>query len=106
MLSINRARQNPIKVDKNDRAWFASHAKLITIQENLDEEIIDENIPRDLAKAYKIANKYNSPEQNYYSNHNEIGNSAKRRYIAYDYKNSNYEELSKEQAIDLLGLEG
>lgn len=105
-LSINRARTNKIKVDKNDKAWFASHTKPITVQENLQEDIIDENIPRDLAKAYRIANKYNSPEQNYLSNHGELGDLSNRRRVRYDYKNSNYEELTKQEAIQFLGLDG
>lgn len=106
-LSINRARKTKLQVSPEDASWLASHAKLITVQENLQEEIIDENIPRDLARAYQNSNAATNGIQSHpNSRHNELQRSVyNRRNVRYDYYNSTYEELSKDQAIEYLGLD-
>ena len=106
-LSINRARTTPLQVDPNDEDWFTSHAKLITVQESLEEDIIDENIPRDLARAYQRSNAAVNGLQNHpNSRHKELQQDDEyRKDVHYDYYRSNYEELSKQQAIEYLGLD-
>ena len=41
-LSINKARKNKLEVNVADRQWFISHAKAITVQEGLEENMINE----------------------------------------------------------------
>ena len=109
-LSINKNRKTKLEVDVADRAWFISHAKAITVQEGLEEdmditeEILDEKIPSDLARAYQNSQSAVNGIQNHpRSNHNIIGGNH-RREISYDYEKATYEEISKEEAIDYLGL--
>lgn len=81
---------------------------MIQIQEDLNdlnEDLITENIPPDLARAYRNSAKatrgiLGNPE----SEHGELANSnaALRRRIKYDYANSNYREISKEEARNLI----
>lgn len=68
----------------------------------LFEELIDENIPRDLAKAYKNSAAYDS-QRNQESRHSEIKNShTYRRFTYYDYGKSSYESITPEAAIQLV----
>lgn len=113
-LSINKARTKKLQADPADRAWFASHAKGITVQEGLEEnmnkeeiieDIIDENIPKDLAIAYKKSNSTGNSSIHHPSpNHQEINRLGSRRSVQYDYKNSNYEQMSKDEAVAYLGI--
>lgn len=128
-LSINKARTTKLKVDPADKTWYASHTKAITVQEGLNESLYDkilnfvgktrdeihqteqneeldlnENIPPDLAKAYRNSSQYNSSAQHpFIASHNTIGT---RRGTGVDYKNSNYEELTKEATMEYLGFSG
>lgn len=73
---------------------------------NIDEELalfealIAENIPRDLAAAYKSANRYES-QRNVQTAHDEL-RSYNRRSVNYDYGKSNYDPISAEDAIQLV----
>lgn len=108
-LSIDRKREKKLNVNVNDRQWFISHAKAITVQEGLEEnmiteEILDEKIPSDLARAYKNSRPAEYGIQSHpRSNHTKIGGDY-RRAVDYDYEKATYEEISKQEAIDYLGL--
>lgn len=66
----------------------------------LEEEFLDENIPRDLVAAYRKASGYSS-QRNPESSHTELQN-AHRRTIKYDYGKSDYQVISPEDAIRLV----
>lgn len=67
----------------------------------LDEEFLDENLPRDLAKAYQRAELHSSQRHPNYS-HNEVNGGGTRRAVKYDYGNSTYELKSAEEAISII----
>lgn len=63
------------------------------IDENLKEnQELDEKLPKDLAKAYKRVNKDHSYD---------MGVKDARREVRTDYENSNYTEVSPEEAMEL-----
>lgn len=103
-LSINKNRTSTITFDASNADWVGRHLKGVTVQENLTEDILDENIPWDLAQAYKTAEAaprgiQNNPE----SRHKEIADSIyNRRNVKWDYANATYREISKEEAKDLI----
>lgn len=74
-------------------------------KENKDLEIfealIDENLPRDLAAAYKSSTAYDS-QRNPLTQHREINNNKRRRYVKYDYGKSSYEPITPDAAIQLV----
>lgn len=104
-LSVNKARTQPLHVSLQDKSWYASHMKGINMQENFIEQKLDENIPPDLMRAYQNSMMPARGIQAHpNSEHSNIGANAKRRSVKYDYYNSTYEELSKQETIDYLGL--
>ena len=111
-LSINKDRKTPLMVDSNDKAWFMRHAKLITIQEELEGDTVykislDENLPRDLANAYKKAyyTDPNKPLNSILSVSNTYYNMlTNRRRREINDANSSYEALTPEQACEYLTL--
>lgn len=97
-LSIDRNRTKKLKIDPEDKTWFLTHHKAITVQEDLNEAILDENIPLDLVKAYRTSeiNRSGSvvhPE----TSHTELINPT-RRGVKYNYGKANYKEITKEEA--------
>ena len=109
-LSIDKKRETKLKFNAADRDWVVSHVKAITVQEGLsedmdiNEEILDEKIPFDLARAYKKSQEaVNGIQSHPRSAHGEVGGNN-RRSVNYDYDKATYEEISKQEAIDYLGL--
>lgn len=114
VLSIDKDRKTPLHIDNRDKDWFLHHHKGITVQkkkeeslmqnENINEEkILDENIPLDLVRAYQnstMADRgiINNPS----SQHWHIGSASIRKGSRYDYARSNYEEISKEEAKEII----
>ena len=105
-LSINKNRQHSISFASADLPWVSRHIKGITVQESIvddnhmvNEEILDEKLPRDLAQAYRTATQ--SAEiirLNPDSAHDEISRDDRRRGIVWDYDAANYEVITPEQA--------
>lgn len=120
ILAIDKERKEKLHIAAEDKDWFLRHYKAITVQktEELDEEdnmfeaelpdfiILDENIPLDLARAYQKSNRAERGIQNHpESKHNEVGDKSTRYWrkgVKYDYARSNYEEISKDEAKELL----
>lgn len=98
-VTVDKKRTKRLHIDPADIDWFKERHKAITVQEDLNESILDENIPPDLARAYHNATLANSGSQiNPSTRHGEVGGSGYRRGVAYDYANSNYTEISKDEA--------
>lgn len=107
-LSINKDRPNKLKIDPEDMDWFMSHAKVISLQENLDSDIdLFENLPPDLAQAYRKA-QFGSTRSVLHPGfiHNEISPRYRRSGVKFDYKNANYEEINTNRALELITLTG
>ena len=116
-LTIDKERKEKLHIAEEDKEWFLRHYKVITVQktEDLEEKdnmfkdelpdfiILDENIPFDLARAYQHSNRAERGIQNHpESSHREVGLNSRRRNVKYDYARSNYEEISKDEARDML----
>ncbi len=93
-----------ISISPSDYDWFAKKAKIIqsniSKKESLDEDLLDENLPRDLALAYKNIGSYADLPNS--QMHYLPGSSERRRYSRYDYKNSTYREITPQEASSLL----
>jgi hypothetical protein len=63
---------------------------------NILSECLNENLPSDLAKAYRNSSQSYSQEINYYDTFNRQLTDRKSSKV--DFKNSTYDELSKEEA--------
>lgn len=101
-LRISSDRTNKLQIDPNDMQWYKDHLKFLDVtKENLEEEYLDENIPRDLLAAYR--NSKHKSSDTYSAFHTELGSSnASRRLINYDYGNSEYKEISADKALQLI----
>jgi len=78
----------------------------LNIEEDLNEEYLNENIPKDLINAYKNSRGNKSSYNNEYTS-NISGKKPRtwdRRQTTVDYYNSTYEEISKQEAKQFLGI--
>ena len=79
---------NTFNIPKIESTFTASNLWEGLDDEELDEEILDEKLPKDLAQAYRRADKYRV---------NFTGDD--RRQSEVDYEKANYEEITPEQAL-------
>lgn len=71
----------------------------------LFEELLDENIPPDLAKAYKTGTSYYVRDiKNAHDNDAAFYGSDTRRWANYEYSAASYEVLTPEEALEFVGL--
>lgn len=68
--------------------------------EYITEDILNENIPRDLLAAYRKCDKYSSANHAD-SDHDQVKSDA-RRIVKYRYGNATYREISADEALALI----
>ena len=72
----------------------------------ITEKNLCENIPYDLAKAYRRAKRnvtQSDSQRHPQTRHGELDNAdSRRRSIVYDYGKADYEEITPEEAVDLV----
>lgn len=73
----------------------------LNVEEDLNEELLNENIPKDLVRAYQNSYKQSSSHIN--KPITKVANSG-RRDMPIDYFNTAYTEISKEEAKAFLGI--
>lgn len=71
-------------------------------QNKLYKDIIDENIPADLLKAYKQSSVYPSQKRPGDSHREITDNNYARRTMKYDYGKANYDPISAEEAFRMV----
>lgn len=73
----------------------------LNVEEDLNEELLNENMPKDLARAYQNSYKHSSSHAN--KPETRVASSG-RRQMPIDYFNSTYTEISKQEAKAFLGI--
>lgn len=87
-----------LKIDPADRQWFIDSVQVTNESFNtLEEDFLDENLPRDLAAAY-TAQKTTRGTSNLQHNDEQKGMMGLRRGSRIDFYNATYEPVSAETA--------
>lgn len=93
--------EGSIEIAPEDWDWYAKNAKIIPANEsldNLEEAVLDEKLPRDLATAYE---KHNSDRNSHHQHDMSQGTNKKiRRGATYDYEAATYTPISVDQAVN------
>lgn len=81
---------------KETSDWFTRHEDSLPIQE-LDEKLLNENIPPDLARAYKLG--INNIRKKYEDTYTKLFDRSRRKDVQLDFYNSSYKEISAAEAL-------
>lgn len=104
LLILSDRSENSLYVAPEDRQWFADCAEFIELKENfdytnIDEELLDEKIPRDLASIYRDSRVSTSVSGSHRNHDLDRKNQfSTRRNSPMDYAGATYEEITAAEA--------